>query len=303
MNSRRIYPVLQPTSMPARPDCATRPFAGADGLFVLAFARENEDELELVGDDAEFPSAEQIEQLLCERNLIWEQVAVTGPHFEPFTMLACEGDTFASEVILAPALLKQAAERLRAHRIAVGVPRRGVAMVARADLPDEQLLAFAKQVAREYTFGEGRELSHRMLFWNARRRVWDGSYPRSDEVLARVRDESTAPSPELSARARYGRRRAAGTGGFEYVVEVKNTHAGELRELFKTVLMNVCDSAAKHGAWNAQLFVRFDPQTVPCTAELAAEIERVIAELLNQRATFEAMAGTTTPIQIRVGWA
>jgi hypothetical protein len=299
MKPRLVYPVLQAT--PARSDSARRPFTAGVGLF-LAFARENEDELELVAANDEVPDANRIDELLRARNLGWEQVVVAPPDgSQAFTILVCEGDMFAAEAVLSSSLLKQAAERLRAHRIAVGVPRRGVAMVARADLPDDQMFAFAMQVAREYTFGEGRELSHRTVFWKTARRAWDGIYPRSDEALACAREDGPEPSSELSARARYARKPEG--SGFEYVVEVKDTHAGELRELFKTLLMNICDAAAQHGRWNAKLHVRFDPHTVPCSPEVAAEAERVVADLLKMSAMFEAMAGTTAPIEIRVGWA
>ncbi len=290
------FPVLQAAGWITR-DAAVRPLDEIPGnLFLLTLAREDQHgNLVFLPPSEGLPAHEAAAfQNLERRGLRWREVEM-GDAFgvDPMPMLACDGDNFAAEAVLLPAMRSAAASLLGTDRLAVGLPRRGVVLVARADLPPEQLLGFAKLVAHEHVFGVGRELSHRTLFWNESEGRWTGLYAESDVALADVHEVGPLPEDETEGRARFERR--PGANGQDYVVSLECEDEEELGQLLESVLLAVCDRSAVDGDWSSQLHLSFDPGSVG-----RAEVERIVSALLAEREVYETMALVSRPIEVHI---
>jgi hypothetical protein len=124
---------------------------GYDGAHAFEFLSKSD--LESLNKTPEQIEREALRNLRL-RKASWETVEARMGFFKKLTIQSCTNDYFASERILDVGFMREVQNRIKAGGLAVGVPRRGVLMVTKADQPPKHLWAFAAGVSAQYHRGE-----------------------------------------------------------------------------------------------------------------------------------------------------
>ncbi len=91
---------------------------------------------------------------LRARPASWEAETLTLDHRDSLQILVCANDFLAAERIIDAAFMEQAHQQLKAKRLAIGIPYRGILLATNADQSDTKIKQFAALIAAQYHQGQ-----------------------------------------------------------------------------------------------------------------------------------------------------
>lgn len=302
--TRPIVPVLQPASWERLAEHVHQPLLsepeGAE-LPVVACAYDHPESYEFVQrtsveelQTTEEELLDRARRSIRDREATWAPMEVPGESLE---MLVCEGP---AEKVLDPAFMQDAQRRLDTDLLVVGVPTRGLLLVADGRADEETIAKFAAGVDGQYQRAEAPPVSPTVMAFRDGEPV--GALVREGEGGAGEPQGDDAGGGDDEPYVQSVVMRDSETGGTRVEIYIGTDDAEQLTQAVKG---NIEDAVERHGrdeAFGGLVRVLLVPELTPRTGEMEAVVDLLRSRVDDSLTRSKPTTVSGHPIRVEIDW-